>query len=414
MVRARHAVLLRNIIRSHGWLILIVALIAQGIRATPANWTTDYPAEATVGQYIQHEIDSGILGTTAANEFLPADVKTIPPPTGFVIDSLAGGGLAQRINTWTYPDGVQFETLESSPTQYKFRVSSPDPVLAEVYLFKYPGWEATLDGDLVEMHLTGDFGFFGIYVPAGEHVVEIRYPLTTPQQAGLLLSGLSIVLIGGWLWMQRRGMDSAHCSSQKTGAYVDAPLHSHNRLRFVGADRRFRPLIIAYIIVLIGIVLLMREGVAWTASPPGEARLAADAYPVDFDGAVQLLGYQVVKAPADRVWRVSLYWFFDAELAEDESINAYVHLVDGAGQIIAQSDKFAINHITQRAGWRAEMHLRDTYHLFLPEDLPDGEYQLRVGLWRCLEGTPLDCTNRQSLPAMVGGVPVSEANVELH
>ena len=175
-----------------------------------------------------------------------------------------------------------------------------------------------------------------------------------------------------------------------------------------------RQLLVVFAVIGLGMALFLREGIAWVKSPSGEARLASHPIRVDFDGDVQLLGYDLRKVQPDDYWRVSLYWWFNPALADGDPINAFVHLVDANGQIVAQSDKFAVNAVTGQSGWRDEMHVRDTYHLFLPDDLPPGDLRLRVGLWVCAEDTPaFDCADPQPLAASVEGVLLPEPFIYL-
>lgn len=374
-------------LREYGGAVILIALIAQGLQSTPANWTTEYPAQATAGAYLQHELDSGILGTTAANEFLPNDVVLLPPPTGFLIDSLAAGGPVQRINTWAYPDTITWTLLETGPTRYSFRVDTPERVLVELYLFRYPGWKATVDGEPAILYPTGDLGFFGVLVPPGEHTVRVTYPLTVPQRAGLGLSGVAVILIAAWLWWMR--------GSSEAAPRKDDPL----------------PLAVwvALGVAVIGIFALMREGIAWVKSPPGEARLASHAYAADLDSAAHLLGYDIAKIDPGAYWRVSLYWRFPPPQNDGETLNAYVHLVDENGQIIAQNDKADIAAATRDPDWRDAYHLRDVYHLHLPDGvrLPKG-VRLRVGALRCAAGG--ECV---ALPVTVDGAIQPEAFIYL-
>jgi len=71
------------------------------------------------------------------------------------------------------PDALQVRTRSDRDTFL---------VLSEVF---YPGWEATLDGDVVPI-MRGDYIFRVISVPEGEHLVSLRY------RPGSLLLGAAI------------------------------------------------------------------------------------------------------------------------------------------------------------------------------------------------------------------------------
>jgi uncharacterized membrane protein YfhO len=58
----------------------------------------------------------------------------------------------------------------------------------------YPGWEATLDGVATPL-LRANTAFRAVLVPAGEHVVEMRYRARSFRR-GLALAGVTILLLG--------------------------------------------------------------------------------------------------------------------------------------------------------------------------------------------------------------------------
>ncbi len=81
-------------------------------------------------------------------------------------------------------------------------VDAPAAGILVVSETHYPGWSALLDGKSVPL-LRADYTFRGVAVPAGRHVVEMRF-VSRPTQIGLLLSALGFVLAGWALFSQRR------------------------------------------------------------------------------------------------------------------------------------------------------------------------------------------------------------------
>ena len=57
----------------------------------------------------------------------------------------------------------------------------------------YPGWQATLDGEPVEL-LRANLNFRGVAVPAGSHQIEMRY---RPES---FRWGLVLALMGAVAW----------------------------------------------------------------------------------------------------------------------------------------------------------------------------------------------------------------------
>ncbi|MEO0562805.1 MAG: hypothetical protein AAF125_11870, partial [Chloroflexota bacterium] len=92
------AILLRR-----AWSLALVAIVLSGLYLTTWDWRA-FPADGTPAGYIAHEIESGVLGGTADNEFLPPSVALVPPPTAFVEETVAAFGTpVQRVNPFVYP-----------------------------------------------------------------------------------------------------------------------------------------------------------------------------------------------------------------------------------------------------------------------------------------------------------------------
>jgi uncharacterized membrane protein YfhO len=65
-------------------------------------------------------------------------------------------------------------------------------ILSEIY---YPAWRAYLDGQPVPVYAV-DRALRGVAVPAGEHVVELRYE-SAPLTIGLVVSALAFATLVG-------------------------------------------------------------------------------------------------------------------------------------------------------------------------------------------------------------------------
>ncbi|MDJ0755100.1 MAG: hypothetical protein QNJ45_16380 [Ardenticatenaceae bacterium] len=63
------------------------------------------------------------------------------------------------------------------------------------------------------------------------------------------------------------------------------------------------------------------------------------------------------------------------------SYRVFVHLVDEAGEIVAQSDGEPAGWSRPTTGWLPPEYIIDEHTLTLPENLPDGTYRLRIGLY---------------------------------
>jgi hypothetical protein len=134
------------------------ALILRNRSTLPRAWLVG-EAEAVDGEEALRRI-SGESGRdfdprrTALLEVAPTEMP-----------ALAGGALgpesAARVSVYE-PNRLVVETRASSASVL---------VVSEMF---YPGWEATIDDRPARIHLT-NFLLRGVYVPAGEHRVEMRY-----------------------------------------------------------------------------------------------------------------------------------------------------------------------------------------------------------------------------------------------
>ena len=83
-------------------------------------------------------------------------------------------------------------------------VQALTPVTLEFYTYYFPGWRATMDGEPVEIWPTEPYGLIALRVPAGEHVVRLRFGDTPVRLAGKGISLVSLLAAGWLLWPARR------------------------------------------------------------------------------------------------------------------------------------------------------------------------------------------------------------------
>ena len=72
-------------------------------------------------------------------------------------------------------------------------------------------------------------------------------------------------------------------------------------------------------------------------------------------------------------------WRIQAPVSD--SFVTYVHLVRGEFELVAQRDAVSGNGLFPVEAWTPGESVRDQFALLLPPTLPDGEYELRVGIY---------------------------------
>jgi hypothetical protein len=95
-----------------------------------------------------------------------------------------------------------------------------------------------------------------------------------------------------------------------------------------------------------------------------------------FGEGIGLIGYDlVVGNPLELV----LYW--ESQAAVAESYDVFIHLVNGDGEIVAQVDRKPVNGLAATDVWQTGDIIRDQVAIPQPDDLPAGEYSLRLGVY---------------------------------
>jgi hypothetical protein len=86
-------------------------------------------------------------------------------------------------------------------------------------------------------------------------------------------------------------------------------------------------------------------------------------------------------APGDSI-PIRLHW--RAQKFIHSNYTNFVHVVGPDGSIIAQADRLPLDGFIPTSYWPPQQVMGDNYIIELPNDAPNGEYQLLVG-WYQLE-----------------------------
>lgn len=106
-----------------------------------------------------------------------------------------------------------------------------------------------------------------------------------------------------------------------------------------------------------------------------------------FASELALRGFEIpVQAvPGGSTISVSLYWEVLRALSADYTV--FIHLLDGDGELVAQFDRPPGGGTAPTTSWQVGKILRDTYPLPIPSGVPEGTYEVYVGMymWPSLE-----------------------------
>lgn len=117
---------------------------------------------------------------------------------------------------------------------------------------------------------------------------------------------------------------------------------------------------------------------------------------VTFGQQAKLLGYDL---SSGRPLSVTLYW--QALQPDGLDYTVFVHLLDPAGNVIAQADSPPQNNAYPTSLWATDEQIADPHFFELPPNFPAGNYQLLIGLYRPETGQRLPTTPTQPNDALL-------------
>jgi len=98
---------------------------------------------------------------------------------------------------------AQIQSPERAPLFWTSKVTAKVPSTVEMTTAWFPGWEARVDGQLVDAGPGTPSGLTTFQVPAGEHTVQVSYGRTTAEKvaAGVSVASLVLILALALVWL---------------------------------------------------------------------------------------------------------------------------------------------------------------------------------------------------------------------
>ncbi|MBC7809716.1 MAG: hypothetical protein H7175_01140, partial [Burkholderiales bacterium] len=127
---------------------------------------------------------------------------------------------------------------------------------------------------------------------------------------------------------------------------------------------------------------------------PPAAQQNPDAQTLDLQFGAEITLDSYYAEVRDDALQLTLYW--QAQSVPDEDYQVFVHVVDSAGEIVAQDDGSPVDNRYPMSQWRAQTLIEDQHVLSL-DGLPFGEsYRMRVGAYRSADVTRLAITPKNA------------------
>jgi 4-amino-4-deoxy-L-arabinose transferase-like glycosyltransferase len=100
-----------------------------------------------------------------------------------------------------------------------------------------------------------------------------------------------------------------------------------------------------------------------------------------WQGGISLQEYRVLDSavPLGQILRLELRWQADEPVTERYKV--FIHLLDSSGQVVAQRDGEPASGTRPTTAWIPGEVISDKHGLWLPGDLPAGDYRLILGLY---------------------------------
>ncbi|MGB1253331.1 MAG: hypothetical protein ACPG8W_22150, partial [Candidatus Promineifilaceae bacterium] len=351
----------------------ILSIMLLGLPLTQIErWDVFGPTEAR--DVMISELSGRWRGTTSTADFVPITVIQEPRPEQTLIDALLNAQPSDRLNPFVLGE-AQVESEIVTPVHYRFRVDTPHLYIMRLYLFDFPGWTATIDGESVPVKRAEPEGFITVDVPIGQHVVDVQFVDTPPRQAGWAIALFALLSIGGIAWrLSRRGQ----MTNVREVAATQLVTH--------------RPMLIAVLsLVVLSVFVLEPMGVLYMNSAENEAQPASDSVLVPYGDQLNLIGYSAPESiQAGQKIRIDLYW--KAQQPLDDNWQVFVHLLSPDTAVLTQSDKLNPGDFPTEQ-WPTDKYIRDPHWLVMPDNLPSGTYRLTAGIWSIETGQRLPATD---------------------
>ncbi len=115
---------------------------------------------------------------------------------------------------------------------------------------------------------------------------------------------------------------------------------------------------------------------------PSQAELG-DAHPirVTFADTFSLVGYYLDETEASPGESVSISLFWRSNKASNKNYTVFLHLLDKSGRVVSQVDAQPHAGTFPTSLWESGQRIRDDHVLYVPPNLPPGEYRIELGLY---------------------------------
>ncbi|MFN2137875.1 MAG: hypothetical protein ACK2UK_18110 [Candidatus Promineifilaceae bacterium] len=341
--------------------VAITLLLVEAIPSLYPRYCEEEPFPSIVDVH-EYEAATGLVGVDPEGSYFPRTVHQRPKGSP-LLEDYRQGETPQRFDEEQLPAGATAE-VNYAGFGATASISSPEPFLARYFSFAFPGWSAEVDGEAVAITPGEPDGLITFPVPAGEHLLKVRWR-STPLRSSLMLLGL---LALGVIFVT-----TIYLSRKRSGAHLAGPLVRDTRLIWM------------LLLVVLGVIAFKQLLVDSGRTPlhrPGEPKVST---PANLKIAeLTFAGHNLSRAQAaggDTI-DVDLAWLSDSPT--DKTYQSNIWLADENGLIWSDKETYRPRLFEDGPAtweWEPGQWAWDSRELQVLNGAPPGRYDLVLTLF---------------------------------
>jgi hypothetical protein len=172
---------------SRPWKLLAAVLFLAPL----VTWAVMLPKEVGPSFRAEGRTQPDIPRLSEVIEYFP---KPGPRDLPAILERLELPARANRPLPRLDPPGI-LEVRRWKARRIDLTATTSEPTSLTVFQFRYPGWEAHVNGHQVPLDLNVPDDVIRFGIPAGRSQIEVRLPLLPPERLGNRVSGMSLILL---------------------------------------------------------------------------------------------------------------------------------------------------------------------------------------------------------------------------
>jgi hypothetical protein len=336
-----------------------------------------YPDIADVTAYEQQ----GWLGMDPEQSYFPVWVGMHPSDSSLA-NAFALGQLPERLDLDSLPNGVEVLSADYNILSASIRIKSPQAFQVRWKGLYFPGWKVRIGGQELPITPEKSTGLIIFNVPAGEHLIKLRFGSTPARTVGIILLFVgSIVLI---ILLVRKPFLRQNNTAKM---YRRGP-KSLGTVMFV--------LAVFLLFVKFALVDNFETPIRRSRVQDNQLPEVKNTLEQDFADAITLSGYTIppVEVTGDGEIQIDLLW--QARGTPQQEFNTMVLAVGSDGQAWSPAGTLRPSGYEvppPKNMWREGNYVFDPHILSLLPGTPPGIYQLEVVIFDRYTLEPISVVN---------------------